>query len=89
MADVTDQPMPTYRAVCDLYEGKPGALWDVGLGILSRAAFIGAGIYVVGGERDLARVAQLAIAGSLGVEAFVVGYVWIESGELQYEPKLL
>lgn len=85
---VTSEPMPSYEAVCDLYKGEPDALWKVGLGYATRSAFIAAGIYLAG-ERDLGKVALYSLAGSAAVEGFVIGYVFYESGKLQYSPKLL
>jgi hypothetical protein len=87
MADVTHRPMPTYSAACRAFvEGEPGALWEVGLGVLSRAAFIGLGMYAFGERENLVRN---AIAGSIGVEVFVIGYVLTETGRIEYKPKLL
>ncbi len=86
MNEVFDKPMPTYSAACRAFvEGEPGALWEVGLGVLSRAVFIGVGLYAAG-ERE--QLVKYALAGSLGVELFVVGYVYKESGRLEWKPKL-
>lgn len=70
--------MPTYEWICDAHRGDPAAVWKVGLGTASRAAFIGAGIYAAG-ERDPKKLAAYAVAGSLAVEAFALTYVWWNS----------
>jgi hypothetical protein len=61
--------MPSYEAACDLYRGDPDAL-----------SIIGAALGLAG-ERDLRTLTKYALAGSLGVEAFVLGWVW------RYGPK--
>ena len=71
--------MPTYESACDLYRGDPDAVNKVGLGILSRSVFIAAGLYLAG-MRGAGDLAKYSLAGSLGVEAFVLGWVWKESG---------
>lgn len=67
--------MPSYEAACDLYRGDPDAIWKVGLSLLGRAAIIGVSMRVAG-ERDVGRLVKYGLAGSLGVEAFVIGWVW-------------
>ena len=67
--------MPSYESACDVYRGDPTAIYRVGLGLLTRAFFIGAGLAVVG-VRDKRDLLVYSLAGSLGVEAFVVGWVW-------------
>lgn len=68
--------MPSYEAACDLYRGDEGAIWAVGLGLLSRAIIIGLGLYVAGERENLVRN---ALAGSIAVELFVLGWVWSTS----------
>lgn len=79
--------LPSYEAACRLYEGDPDAIWEVGLGVFSRAALIGLGMAAVG-ERDTSRIIRNALAGSLAVEGFVILWVWRESGKLEWKPKL-
>lgn len=67
--------MPSYEAACDLYRGDPDAIWKVGLSWASRAVIIGVALRLAG-EKDLGTLAKYSLAGSLGVEAFVVGWVW-------------
>jgi hypothetical protein len=67
--------MPSYEAACDLYRGDPDAIWKVGLSWVGRAAIIGVALRLAG-EKDLGTLSKYALAGSLGVEAFVVGWVY-------------
>lgn len=67
--------MPSYEAACDLYRGDPDAIWKVGLSWVGRAAIIGVALRLAG-EKDLGTLTKYALAGSLGVEAFVVGWVY-------------
>jgi hypothetical protein len=69
--------MPSYEAACDLYRGDPKAIYKVGLGYLSRAFFIGAGLYVTGVRGE--KLIRYALSGSAGVEAFVLWWVWKNS----------
>jgi hypothetical protein len=66
--------LPSSDAAGDLVAGKPGALVSVVGTTLLRAGLIGAGAYVAG-ERDLARLARVALGGALAIEAFVL--VWV------------
>ncbi len=70
--------MSSYESACDLYRGDPTAIRRVGLGVVTRAFFIGAGL-ALAGMRDERDLFVYSIAGSLGVEAFVIGWVWKNS----------
>ena len=70
--------MPSYEAACDLYRGDPTAIHRVGLGLLSRSVFIGAGL-ALAGMRQPGELIKYSLAGSLGVEAFVMWWVWSNS----------
>ena len=72
--------MPSYEAACDLYRGDPTAINRIGLGILSRAFFIGAGL-ALAGMKDQKDLLKYSLAGSLGVEAFVFGWIWVNRGK--------
>jgi hypothetical protein len=62
-----------------MYRGDPGAVWKVGLGFVSRAAVIGLGLAMVGGDRKY--LVRDALAGSAAVELFVLAWVWRTSPE--------
>lgn len=71
--------MPSYEAACDVYRGDPTAMERVGLGVLTRALFVGAGL-ALAGMKDPKDLVKYSLAGSLGVEAFVFGWVWANRG---------
>ena len=68
--------LPSYEAACDLYRGDPTAIWRVGLGWASRAAVIAIAL-VLSGERK--RVIRTSLVASIGVEVFVLGWIWWNS----------
>ncbi len=70
--------MPSYESACDLYRGDPTAIYRVGLGLGTRAFFIGAGM-AIAGMRSPKELLKYSLAGSLGVEAFVIWWVWKNS----------
>lgn len=73
--------MPSYEAACDLYRGDPEGIWKVGLSWASRAVVIGVALRLAG-EKDTKTLTKYALAGSLGVEAFVLGWVWYKGRSL-------
>ena len=62
-----------------VYRGDPTAMERVGLGVLTRALFVGAGL-ALAGMKDPKDLVKYSLAGSLGVEAFVFGWVWANRG---------
>ncbi len=63
-----------------MYRGDPVGAGKVGLGLVSRAAFIGLGL-AAAGERDPKQLLRYSLAGSAGVELFVLGWVWFNAPE--------
>lgn len=65
--------LPTSRAARALARGDFGALPRVALDVTLRGAELAAGMYLAG-SRDLGPLARDALAGSLGVELFLVAH---------------
>lgn len=66
--------LPSVRAAQMYINGEEGGLAAVVSSTLGRAALIGAGIAVIGGERDPVRLAKHAIGGAVAIEVFVLWY---------------
>lgn len=66
--------LPSVYAAKNFHAGKPGALLEVILSTIGRAALIGTGIYAFTKERDLRKIATYSIAGATAVEFFVLYY---------------
>lgn len=66
--------LPSGQATADLVAGDVDAVGRVALCTLGRAVLLGAGMLVAGKRENLVRD---AIAGAVGIEAFVIGWaVW-------------
>lgn len=77
-ADCPAQPdpreLPSSRSAIDLIDGQPGALLRVGGHTLARAALIGAGLYIIGADRNPHLVTR-AFGASVAIELFAIGWV--------------
>jgi hypothetical protein len=71
IATVSTPPLPSQSSASALLAGDIGALPMVGLHLLGRAALIGAGIALLTGERDGARLVKSSLAGAAMIELFV------------------
>ena len=69
--------LPSSEAAARLVDGEPGAWAPVVGTALLRAALIGAGA-VVAGEREPVRLARVALGGAVAIEAFVLGWVYLQ-----------
>lgn len=65
--------LPSGSSALSLVQGRPGAIGGVFLHTMLRAGLIGAGLAIAGERKHLVRN---ALAGSLAVEAFVLGFMW-------------
>jgi hypothetical protein len=63
--------LPSATSAKALVAGQPGALWLVLGHTVLRAGLIGAGLYAAGQRQG---VAKSALAGSLAIELFVLGW---------------
>lgn len=69
--------LPSAQSAAALVRGEPGSFLRVLGHTAGRAALIGVGLAVVG-ERE--HIVKYAIAGALGIEAFVLGYTYWQEG---------
>lgn len=70
--------LPSGRAAVDLVNGRPGGLTRTVGCTLGRAALIGTGMWISGKRENLGRD---ALAGALGIEAFVLAWALYRRGE--------
>lgn len=70
--------LPSGRAAVDLVNGKPGGLVKTVACTLGRAALIGTGMWLGGKRENLGRD---AVAGAVGIEAFVLAWALYRSSE--------
>ncbi len=71
-------PLPSGQAMADLVGGDPSALGRVLAHTFLRTTLIGAGMLAIGSRRET--IVRDAIAGSLGIDAFVLGWtLWNRS----------
>ncbi len=76
---MSDSPaLPSGRAAVELVNGKPGGLVKTIVCTLGRAALIGTGMWL-GGKKD--NLGRDAVAGALGIEAFVLAWALYRSSE--------
>jgi len=64
--------LPSYSSAVKLVRGEPGGLSGVILSTAGRAALIGSGLYVLGGQRE--NLLKLSLAGAVGIEVFVLAW---------------
>lgn len=67
--------LPSSQTAYGVVSGAPGSGWLLIRDILGRAALISIGMAVVNGGYD-GNTLKNSLGGSLGIEAFVLGYVW-------------
>lgn len=70
--------LPSGRAAVDLVNGKPGGLVKTIACTIGRAALIGTGMWIGGKRENLGRD---AVAGAVGIEAFVLAWALYRSNE--------
>lgn len=68
--------LPSASSAKALVEGEPGALPRVLMHMLGRALLVGVGVWAAGGGE---KTPQLALGGSMAIEAFVLYYAWKDS----------
>lgn len=71
-------PLPSGEAAMHLVNGRPGGLSRTILCTLGRAALLGVGMWAGGKRENLGRD---ALAGALGIEAFVLAWAAYRSAE--------
>lgn len=80
---MSSAPLPSGRAALDLVTGRPGGLGKTIVCTLGRASLIGVGMAVVGKRENLVRD---ALAGALGIEAFVLAWAMHRAGDERVAP---
>lgn len=80
MGDISGDcaPLPSGRAMSDLVAGDPDAIGRVLFHTLLRASLVGTGMYLMGSRRET--LIRDALAGSLGIDAFVLAWVLWKNG---------
>lgn len=69
--------LPSAECAFDFIEGKPGSGAGVIGTTLFRACLIGLGAYLVG-VRDRDTLLKVSLGGAASVEAFVIGWVYMQ-----------
>lgn len=67
--------LPSSDAAARFVMGEEGAWKDIITSTLLRAVLIAAGMYVAG-IRDRTTLTKAAIGGAVGIEMFVLAYIW-------------
>lgn len=71
--------LPSADAAKRLIDGEPDALLAVVGTTLLRSMLIGAGMAAAGADKN--QVVKQAVAASVAVEIFVLGWFWLEKGK--------
>ena len=66
------QPLPSQSSAAALVRGDLTALPTVALHLLGRGAIISVAVALFGIERDVVKLAKIGLAGSAGIEGFVL-----------------
>jgi len=66
--------LPSYTSAVKLIRGEPGGIAGVILSTAGRAALIGSGLYVLGGQRE--NLLKLSLSWALGIEVFVLAWAY-------------